>query len=321
MIDFEKLIKAGVHFGHQRTRRCPKMDAYIWGLRNDVQLIDVSKTAFLLEQAAKFLETTAAEGKTILWVGTKKSARDIVKKIAQDLDMPSVTHRWIGGTLSNYDQVKKSITKLLHYEDILSKTDKSTSLYTKKEFNTFQKIVERLNKSVGGIRKLKWPVGAIILVDARKERSALKEAASMGVPIVALVDTDSDPSMVDYVIPANDDAPRAITVLMEYLAEYVRKGKEVAAKAYEEAKKAGKVPTATTAEHRTPRGEDLAKKLLEEDPDLQGESENRPAAGRGKKAPFNKKQGSFGGQNKSSSYRPRPTGGSRPSNQAAKKSE
>ncbi len=224
---FESLIKSGIHWGHQKSRRNPKMDAYIWGTKNGVSLVDVSKTAHQLEKAARFLESVAAEGKQILWVGTKKPAQDVVFATASALNMPYVTHRWIGGTLSNYSQVTKSRTKLMHYEDVLARAEKFP-FYTKKELNVIQKAVERLNKNVGGIRSLKWPVGAIVLVDILKERSALKEAARMGVPVVALVDTNADPSMVDFVIPGNDDAPRAIKLVIDYLGQAATKGTETA---------------------------------------------------------------------------------------------
>ncbi len=228
MIDFRDLIKAGVHFGHQKSRWFPKMEPYIWGHKSGVHLIDVSKTAAQLEKAAAFLQQVASEGKPILWIGTKKSARDIIVEIAQSVKQPWVSHRWVGGTLSNHAQVKKSITKLMHYEDILAKSEKS-SHYTKKEYTVFQKMVERLTKNVGGIRSLTWPLGAIVLVDVSKERSALKEAAIMGIPVVALVDTNGDPTNVDFVIPGNDDAPRSIKFVLDYLAEAARKGAEVAA--------------------------------------------------------------------------------------------
>ncbi len=224
---FESLIKSGIHWGHQKSRRNPKMDPYIWGTKNGVSLIDISKTAHQLERAAKFLESVAAEGKQILWVGTKKPAQDVVHAVASSLKMPYVTHRWIGGSLSNYSQVTKSRTKLLHFEDVLAKAEKYPH-YTKKELNVIQKSVDRLNKNVGGIRNLHWPLGAIVLVDILKERSALKEAASMGVPVVALVDTNADPSLVDFVIPGNDDAPKAIKIVVDYLAEGARKGAAVA---------------------------------------------------------------------------------------------
>ncbi len=219
----ESLIKSGIHWGHQKSRRNPKMDPYIWGSKNNVSLIDVSKTAHQLEKAAQFLESIAAEGKPILWVGTKKPAQSIILSAATNLNMPYVTHRWIGGTLSNYSQVTKSRTKLLHYEDVLARSEKFP-FYTKKELNVIQKAVERLKKNVGGIRSLTWPIGAIVLVDIIKEHSALKEAARMGVPVVALVDTNADPSLVNYVIPGNDDAPRAIKLVIDFLAQAAAQG-------------------------------------------------------------------------------------------------
>jgi small subunit ribosomal protein S2 len=234
MVDFKDLIKAGVHFGHRRSVWSPRMEPFIWGYKNNVHLIDVSKVAYHLEKAAQFLENVAAENKPILWVGTKKPAQSIIYAAATQLSMPYVTHRWIGGTLSNYSQVKKSVTKLLHYEDILSKAEKYP-YYTKKELNTFQKVVERLKKNMGGIVNLKLPLGAIVLVDIKKEASALREAASMNIPIVALVDTNSDPSLVDYIIPGNDDAPRSIKFIVNYLEEAVKRGQEAAVVKKEEA--------------------------------------------------------------------------------------
>ena len=227
MIDFRKLVKVGIHFGHQTSRWCPKMAPYIWGFKNKVHLIDVSKTAYQLEKAAQFLEKRAAEGESVLWVGTKKAAQEAIYKTATKLDMPYVNHRWIGGTLSNYSQVKKSVTKLLHYEDIVAKSEKF-SYYTKKELNMFQKIINRLKKSIGGICDLTWPIGALVVVDVEKEQSAVKEAVIMGIPVVAVVDTNGDPSLVDYIIPANDDAPQAVSVILNYLAQAVSKGEEIA---------------------------------------------------------------------------------------------
>ncbi len=237
MIDLKELIKSGVHFGHRKSVWAPRMAPFIWGMKNNVHLIDVSKTAYNLEKAAQFLESVAAEGKPILWVGTKKPAQPIIAATAKELDMPYVTHRWIGGTLSNHSQVKKSVTKLLHYEDILSKADKYP-YYTKKELNTFQKVVERLKKNIGGIVNLKWPIGALVLVDIKKEQSALREAAVMGIPVVALVDTNSDPALVDYIIPGNDDAPRSIKCVIDYLEQAVKRGMEASTAKKDEKEKA-----------------------------------------------------------------------------------
>lgn len=227
MIDLKQLIKNGVQFGHQTWRWNPNMKPYIWGHKNGIHLIDVSKTAFQLEKAAHFLETLAAQGKSILWVGTKKAAQSVLAKVLEDVKSPSVTHRWIGGTLTNYPQVKKSVTKMLHFEDILSKAD--SSHYIKKELNLFNKMKERLEKNVGGIRELRWPVGALVVVDVNKEHVAVKEAKSAGVPIVALIDTNSNPEGIDYIIPTNDDAPRALEVILAYLAQAVKRGQQFAA--------------------------------------------------------------------------------------------
>lgn len=246
MIDFRDLIKAGVHFGHQKTRWCPKMAPYIWGYRNNIHLIDVSKTASHMERAAQFLKELAANNKQILWIGTKKAAQDAINEVAGKLNQPFVSHRWIGGTLSNNSQVKKSVTKLLHFEDIIAKSDKFPH-YTKKEFSTFQKMVDRLQKNVGGIRNLVWPVSAVVLVDVNKEQSALKEAVRMGIPVVALVDTNGDPSLIDYVIPANDDAPRSIKLVIDYLADAVAQGQAKALAEAEEKKQARKAEAAAKA--------------------------------------------------------------------------
>ncbi|QQR54064.1 30S ribosomal protein S2 [bacterium] len=228
MIDYRKLIDSGVHFGHQTSRWCPKMQSYIFGVKNKTHLIDVTKTARQTDKARAFLEKLTAEGKLILWIGTKKAANKAIQDLAQEVNMPFVTHRWVGGTLSNFSQVKKSVTKLLHLEEVLQKGDKTTAHYTKKELNVIQKVVERLDRSVGGLKKLVWPVGAIVVVDVSKEASAVREAKKMGIPVVALVDTNGDPSLVDYVIPGNDDDPKAIAVIIDYLKEGVKAGIAVA---------------------------------------------------------------------------------------------
>lgn len=225
MIDFRLLVKKGVHFGHETSRWCPRMAPFIWGAKDNVHLIDVSKTAVMLEKAAKFLEGVVSEGQTVLWIGTKKPAQEIMKEAAKLVDMPYVTHRWIGGTLTNFGQVKKSLTRYLHFKDVLEKADRAH--YTKKELNSYSKLVARLEKNIGGILNLKWPVGALVVVDVRKERSAIKEAQTMGIPVIALVDTNCDPTGINHIIPGNDDAPHAIKVIIDYLAQAAQRGKVV----------------------------------------------------------------------------------------------
>lgn len=225
-IDLKLLIKNGVHFGHQTSRWSPKMKPYIWGSQNGIHLIDVSQTAHKLSQAASFLESIAAQGKSIVWVGTKKAAQGIIERVGRELNLPYVINRWVGGTFTNNVQIKKAIANLLHYEDILAKSDQFP--YTKKELVVFQKNIDRLNRNVGGIRQLRWPIGAVVVVDVKKEHVCIKEALYRGIPVVALVDTNCNPDLVKYPIPGNDDVPRAIDVIMNYLAKAVSRGLVVA---------------------------------------------------------------------------------------------
>ncbi len=228
MIDLRLLIKNGVHFGHQTARWSPKMEPYIWGFKNGIHLIDVMKTAHLLERASKFLEEVAAEGRTILLVGTKKAARESVKEVADQLKLPYVIHRWVGGTFTNYRQVRKAIANMIDFEEVIKKSDESH--YTKKELNLLKKRAGRLDNIVGGIRNLSWPVGAVVVVDVKKESVVVKEALASGIPVIGLVDTNSDPTDVDYVVPANDDSPRSIALLVNYLGEAIARGQQAAAK-------------------------------------------------------------------------------------------
>lgn len=225
MIDFRQLIDAGLHFGHQKSRWCPKMKPFIWGHRGGIHLIDISKTAHALEKTAAFLESIVARGETILWVGTKKSAKEVVGVVGRDLKMPYVNYRWVGGTITNYHQVKKAVTKLMHYEDILDRAAKSeNTVYTKKELGRFEKLSQRLERSVGGLKDLRMPIGAVVLLDVKKEHTALLEANGAGIPVVALVDTNADPSGIDFVIPGNDDSTKGIKFVLDYLQAAAKKG-------------------------------------------------------------------------------------------------
>ena len=254
-MNYRTLIEAGVHFGHQKTRWCPLMKPYIWGLKSGIHLIDVSKTLQALEQAGKFLEQIAAEGKQVLFVGTKPAAQKIIEEAAIRAKAPFISYRWVGGLLTNHSQVKKSLVKMLNYEEVLEKAEDFR--YTKKELNSYKKIAEKLNKSLKGIRELSWPVGAVVLVDAKKENTALKEAIQSEVPVVALVDTNTDPSGVDFVIPGNDDSPKSIRLIVDYLATFVERGKAAsvakAKKAKEDAeakKAAAKKEVKASDEHK-----------------------------------------------------------------------
>ena len=224
VIDLKEMLAAGLHFGHKTSRWHPKMKPFIWGAKNHVHLIDVSKTAILLERAGKFITESASQGGIFLWVGTKKPAQAIVQKLASSLEMPYVINRWVGGTLSNFEQIKKAITRLLHLRDVVKK---SASHYTKKEIVVLQKEIARLEKNVGGIIDLDYPPAGIIIIDANKEHSTVKEASRLGLPIIGMIDTNTDPSDINLVVPANDDSPKAIAYVMEYFAACAAVGKKV----------------------------------------------------------------------------------------------
>ncbi len=268
MLDLKKLVEAGVQFGHQTWRWSPNMRQYIWGKKDGVHLIDVSKTALQAQKAAEFLESVAAEGKQILWVGTKRPAQEVIKTAAERFKAPHATHRWVGGTLTNFSQVKKSVAKLLHLEEVIANaaTDER-QMYTKKELGVFQKVVARLRSSVGGLINLRWPVGAVVVVDAKKEATAIKEAAVMGVPVVALVDTNSSPDGISIVIPANDDIERSIRIIIDELVEAVARGKERAKE-----------------EHAEESLENKSAAMAVGESEEEGGSLRRPA-GRGRRAP------------------------------------
>ncbi|MBM3894611.1 30S ribosomal protein S2 [Candidatus Dependentiae bacterium] len=221
MIDLKKLIDSGVHFGHKTSRWSPKMAGYIWGSRNGIHLIDVSKTAFLLKKAGEKLYELAKNGGQIILVGTKKSAKESMKAAALKLNLPYVVERWIGGTLTNNDQVKKAVTRLLHLRDVMGKGDLNLG---KKEQSMLTKEVARLERNVGGIINLAYPPAALVVVDAKREYSAIREAAFIGIPVIGLVDTNTNPEGVSYIIPGNDDSPRSVECVVEYLSEQIAKG-------------------------------------------------------------------------------------------------
>ncbi len=221
MSEVKNLIEAGVHFGHKTSKWCPKMAPFIWGARNRVYFIDVAKTAFILERAQEEVKRIVANGGKILWVGTKPCAQKAIELAGVDLNMPMVIHRWIGGTLTNFDQVKKGITRLLHLKDVVKKPLEHLK---KKEIVRFKKEVERLEKNFGGIVNLKYPPAAMVVVDVRKEATAVKEAISCGIPVIGLVDTNSDPSPLTIAIPTNDDSDKAISYIIGKLKEAAKEG-------------------------------------------------------------------------------------------------
>ncbi len=220
----EELFASGVQFGHQTRAWCPKMSRYIWGEKDGVHLINIALTEMQIEKAEKMLEAISQKGLSILWVGTKRVARDIISRCAQETEQPYFSDRWIGGTLTNYHEVKKAVTNMLYNKEILEKADRQ--LYTKKELNVLQKKIERAEKSVGGIERLGQRPGVIVMIGVKEERVALREAERMGIPVIALVDTNCDPSGVTLVVPANDDRESSISLILGYFTEAVKRGRE-----------------------------------------------------------------------------------------------
>lgn len=222
----EKLFEAGVQFGHKTQYWHPKMAPFIWGKKEGIHLINVALTDIQLQKAEALLEQIAAEGLPILWVGTKKIARNIVSKFAQECSSPYFANRWVGGTLTNYHEVKKAVKKMLINEEIYQKSE-SQDIYTKKELSLLQKKVDRSKRVISGIEKLSYPVGALIVTDVQKDKVAVKEAIRIGVPVIGLVDTNANPEGITVVIPTNDDLEDALSIISGYLAAAINKGREI----------------------------------------------------------------------------------------------
>ena len=206
-ISIKDLLDAGVHFGHRTNRWNPKMSDFIFGHRNGIHIIDLQQTLIFFQNALKTVEDFAKEGKNILFVGTKRQASDIIEKYALDCDQYFINKRWLGGMLTNWDTIQNSIKKLKDMEDILLN---KTSSYTKKELLKFENSVEKLNKALGGIKNMSGKPDLLFIVDTNKEILAVKEANKIGIPIVAVIDSNSDPEGIYHPIPGNDDAIRSI---------------------------------------------------------------------------------------------------------------
>ncbi|MEN6357026.1 MAG: 30S ribosomal protein S2 [Armatimonadota bacterium] len=234
-ITMKELLEAGVHFGHRTHRWNPKMKRYIYGGRNGIYIIDLHQTLKLFEDARKFIQDVAAEGKTILFVGTKKQAQEAVESAAKQCGMYYVNQRWLGGMLTNYRTIQTRIARLRELEKM--EADGIFEQLTKKEAAKLREQRDKLERFLGGIKDMPKLPGAIYIVDLKKERIALLEARKLDIPVVAIVDTNCDPDEVDYVIPGNDDAIRAIKLISSKLAEAIVEVKpiEEEAEAVEEA--------------------------------------------------------------------------------------
>ena len=216
-IKLEQMLQAGVHFGHQTKYWNPKMDQYIFGTRDKIHIINLEHTVEMIKPALKFIEGVAAKNNKILFVGTKRTATDIIKNEAERCSMPYVNERWLGGMLTNYKTIRSSITRL---ENLLrQKEDGTFSKITKKEGLKIQRDIDRLQKSIGGVTEMGGLPDALFIIDVNRESIAVSEASKMGIPIVGIVDTNSNPEGIDYVIPGNDDSIRSITLFTEAVAD------------------------------------------------------------------------------------------------------
>ncbi len=225
-VDIKALFEAGVHFGHKTSRWHPKMAPYIHSKRQDSHIIDLTKTVEGLDVALPFLTSVVASGKQVLFVGTKKHTKDIVKVTAESLGQPYVTERWLGGILTNISTVGQQIKKLKDLEKRMATGDLEKR-YNKLEVQRFQEEIDALNLKYGGIKDLNGKPGALFVIDVIGDANAIKEARTLGVPVVAVVDTNADPTLVDYVIPGNDDAIKGVQLLLDYAAAAIREGKGV----------------------------------------------------------------------------------------------
>ncbi|HEX9778501.1 MAG TPA: 30S ribosomal protein S2 [Geopsychrobacteraceae bacterium] len=249
-ISMKQLLEAGVHFGHQTKRWNPKMKPYIFGARNGIYIVDLQKTVRYFKTAYEFIEATVAAGEKVLFVGTKKQAQDAVREEALRADQYFVNNRWLGGMLTNFATIKASIDRLKKIEAMA--TDGTLELMTKKEGLQLERERIKLEKNLGGIKNMTKQPGAIFIIDPKKEAIAVKEARRLGIPVVAVVDTNCDPDGIDYIIPGNDDAIRAIRLFASKMADACTDGNQKR-KATRQSAAEGKDEPAAVAETAAPK--------------------------------------------------------------------
>ena len=224
VVSMKQLLEAGVHFGHQTRRWNPKMAPYIYTERNGIYIIDLQKTVKKLEEAYSFVRELAENGESILFVGTKKQAQDAIREEAERVGMYYVNARWLGGMLTNFKTMRTRVERLAQLRRM--EADDTFAMLPKKEVIKHQGEIEKLEKYLGGVKDMKKLPGALFIVDPRKERNAIAEAKKLHIPVVAIVDTNCDPDEVDYVIPGNDDAIRAIRLISATMANAVQEGRQ-----------------------------------------------------------------------------------------------
>ncbi|HUC96548.1 MAG TPA: 30S ribosomal protein S2 [Candidatus Saccharimonadales bacterium] len=222
-VDIKALFESGVHFGHKTSHWNPKMAPYIHSKRQEIHIIDLEKTVKGLEAALPFLSRVVANGKQVLFVGTKKHTKDIIKQAAVASKQPYMTERWLGGTLTNVATVTQQIKKLKDLEKRMASGDLEKR-YSKLEVQRFQEEIDDLNIKYGGIKELNGKPGALLIIDVIGDANAIKEAKTLGIPVVAIVDTNADPTLIDYVIPGNDDAIKGVQLILDYVSAAIAEG-------------------------------------------------------------------------------------------------
>ncbi len=277
----KQLLEAGVHFGHQTKRWNPKMKPFIFGAKSGIYIIDLEKTEKYLQEARAFMSEIAAQGKPVLFLGTKKQAQEVIEEQAKRCGAFYINHRWLGGLLTNFATIKKSIRR---YKEIVQmEKDGIFESLTKKEVAALNKEREKLIKNLSGVIEMDRLPSALFVIDAKKEETAVLEARRLGIPVVALIDTNSDPDLIDHPIPGNDDAIKSIRLVSTFMADSILDGKkrfeEVKAVAAAEAKEAAEAAQSDDAAIAVEVEEEVVKKLA-----LDREEASRAHAGRPKKA-------------------------------------
>lgn len=228
-VDIKQLLEAGAHFGHKTSRWHPKMAEYIHSKRNGSHIIDLTHTVSKMEEALDFIADTVAQGKQVLLVGTKRQAQDIIRDLAESVGQPYVTERWLGGMLTNWTTISSRVKRLKELEEKMA-SGELASKYSKLEVQRFQEEIDDMNTLYSGIKNMTTMPGAVFIVDITADANAVKEARKLGLPIVALVDTNADPTLVTYPIPCNDDAIKTIKLVADYLKQAIEAGKAKSAK-------------------------------------------------------------------------------------------
>ncbi len=228
----EDMLETGVHFGHPVRRKNPRMEKFIYGAENKSHIIDLFQTKDRLEKAMDFLFTVASKGRQVVFVGTKRQASEIIAKLAEDAGALYVNQRWLGGTLTNFESIRANCDALIKMEEGMKSN--AYAHYTKKERLLIDRKIEKLNSLIGGIKNIEKYPAALVVVDVKREKTAVREANALGIPVVALVDTNSDPDNIDYAVPANDDAMKAIDLMFGAFAQVIKEGYEAHKKNKEE---------------------------------------------------------------------------------------